>query len=56
MVSIRRGLSYASQKIRDRVASAGGRADHAVRGLAGASQATRERVARAGGRARNRRR
>ncbi len=47
----KRGLASANQKTRQRVARAGGMAQHSKRGLEAADEATRKRVARAGGRA-----
>jgi len=47
----KRGLASASQKTRQRVAKAGGMAQHSKRGLEAADEATRKRVAKAGGKA-----
>jgi len=46
----KRGLAFADEATRQRVASAGGRAPHEARGLQAADEETRKRVARTGGR------
>jgi hypothetical protein len=47
----KRGLAYADEQTRERVARAGGQAPHQERGLQAADEATRKRVARQGGKA-----
>ena len=44
-----RGLAYADEETRERVARSGGEAPHDERGLQAADEETRKRVAREGG-------
>jgi hypothetical protein len=46
-----RGLAFADENTKKRVASEGGKAPHNERGLEAADEETRERVAREGGKA-----
>ena len=49
MTNGNRGLSYADEKTRKRVASQGGKSPHDKRGLQAADKETRKRVASIGG-------